>query len=164
MKIKMGKLNSEDCENKTMKEIIETVIMPDIMKKEIKNREENIAARKPETYGELIAILTKEHTETFKDITLEAQLDKFVDEQHEYEEAEGCLNEARELADMFIVAAGVARFAPRFVDECLIPLLDDTVREREEFSKEIIIDLALEKSLINKQRKWEKKGGKYQHK
>ena len=152
MKIKMGKLNSEDCENKTMKEIIETVIMPDIMKKEIKNREENIAARKPE------------HTETFKDITLEAQLDKFVDEQHEYEEAEGCLNEARELADMFIVAAGVARFAPRFVEECLIPLLDDTVREREEFSKEIIIDLALEKSLINKQRKWEKKGGKYQHK
>lgn len=96
MTLKVGKLNSEDCENKTMKEIIETVIMPDIMKKEKKSREENIEARKPETYRELMAILTKEHTETFKDITLEAQLDKFIDEQDEYEDADNCLDEARE--------------------------------------------------------------------
>lgn len=43
-----------------MKEIIETVIMPDIMKKEKKSREENIEARNPENFGELIAILKKD--------------------------------------------------------------------------------------------------------
>ena len=164
MTLKVGKLNSEDCENKTMKEIIETVIMPDIMKKEKKSREENIEARKPETYGELMAILTKEHTETFKDITLEAQLDKFIDEQDEYEDADNCLDEAREMADMFIVAAGIARFAPRFVEKFVVPVLIDKIEDNEEFTKGIITRLALEKSLINKERKWDKKGGKYQHK
>lgn len=159
MKIETGKLNSEDCENKTMKEIIETVIMPDIQKK----AENRIGHREPKNFDELIEILKKEHTETFKDITLEAQLDKFVDEQDEYEEADNCLNEARELADMIIVAAGVARFAPRFVKEVLKPYICQKMGE-EENSNSIIAYMALEKSLINKQRKWEKKGGKYQHK
>lgn len=164
MKIQMGELNEKECENKTMKEIIETVIMPDILKKQKAETEKRLDNRKPEDYHEMMKVLIKEHLETFKDITLEAQLDKFVDELSEYEEADSCLNEAREMADMFIVAAGVARFAPRFVEECLMPFLAEKVEERKDFSKEIIIDLALEKSLINKQRKWEKKGGKYQHK
>lgn len=159
MKIEMGKLNSEDCENKTMKEIIEAVIMPDIQKK----AENRIGNREPKNFDELIEILKKEHTETFKDITLEAQLDKFVDEQDEYEEADNCLNEAREIADMIIVAAGVARFAPRFVKEVLKPYILKKMGEEENFNS-IIAYMALEKSLINKERKWEKKGGKYQHK
>lgn len=159
MKIEMGKLNEKECENKTMKEIIETVIMPDIQKK----AENRIGCREPKNFDELIEILKKEHTETFKDITLEAQLDKFVDEQDEYEEADNCLNEARELADMIIVAAGVARFAPRFVKEVLKPYICKKMGEEESLNS-IIAYMALEKSLINKQRKWEKKGGKYQHK
>jgi|GEM_PF-4456643 len=32
MTIKVGKLNPDDCENKTIKDIIETVIMPDLNK------------------------------------------------------------------------------------------------------------------------------------
>lgn len=147
-----------------LKDVIEKVIMPDIMKKEKKSCEENIEARKPETYGELMAILTKEHTETFKDITLEAQLDKFIDEQDEYEDADNCLDEAREMADMFIVAAGIARFAPRFVEKFVVPVLIDKLEDNEEFTKGIITRLSLEKSLINKERKWDKKDGKYQHK
>jgi hypothetical protein len=163
MTLKVGKLNSEDCENKTMKEIIETVIMPDIMKKEKKSREENIEARNPENFGELIAILKKEHEETFKDVTLEAQLDKFVDEQQELINADNCLEEARELADMIIVAAGIARFAPRFVDEVIKPYIQRKIGDEEKINS-VICYMALEKSLINKERKWDKKGGKYQHK
>lgn len=163
MTLKVGKLNSEDCENKTIKDIIETVIMPDIMKKEKKSREENIEARNPENFGELIAILKKEHEETFKDVTLEAQLDKFVDEQQEFINADNCLDEARELADMIIVAAGIARFAPRFVDEVIHPYIQRKIGDEEKINS-VICYMALEKSLINKERKWDKKGGKYQHK
>lgn len=146
-----------------LKDVIETVIMPDIMKKEKKSREENIEARNPKNFGELIDILKKEHEETFKDVTLEAQLDKFVDEQQEYENAENCLEEARELADMIIVAAGIARFAPRFVDEVIKPYIGEKIGEENNLNS-IIAYMALEKSLINKERKWDKNGGKYQHK
>lgn len=146
-----------------LKDIIETVIMPDIMKKEKKSREENIEARNPKNFGELIDILKKEHEETFKDVTLEAQLDKFIDEQQEYENAENCLEEARKLADMIIVAAGVARFAPRFVEKVLKPYMEQKIGEENNLIS-IIAYMALEKSLINKGRKWDKTGGKYQHK
>lgn len=167
MTIEVDELNSKECENKTLKEIFETVIMPKIKEKKDKSALENIEARTPETYAELMMILTKEHEETFKDITLEAQLDKFIDEQDEFEEADNCLDEARELADMFIVAAGVARFAPRFVKNCLVPFLVDIAEEHKEFGRGMVTQLALEKSLINKNRKWKKistaNGNKYQH-
>lgn len=143
-----------------LKDVIEKVIIPDIMKK---SREENIEARNPKNFGELIDILKKEHEETFKDITLDAQLDKFVDEQQEYENAENCLEEARELADMIIVAAGIARFAPRFVEKVLKPYIEKKMGEENNLNS-IIAYMALEKSLINKGRKWDKTGGKYQHK
>ncbi len=146
-----------------LKDVIETVIMPDIMKKEEKSREENIEARNPKNFGELIDILKKEHEETFKDITLEAQLDKFVDEQEEFEQAENCLEEARELADMIIVAAGIARFAPRFVEKVLKPYIEKKMGKEDNLNS-IIAYMTLEKSLINKERKWSKKDGKYQHK
>ena len=159
MKMKMDELNLEEHGDMTLKEMVDKVIVPDIQK-EVENR---IGHREPKNFDELIEILKKEHTETFKDITLEAQLDKFVDEQHEYEEADNCLNEARELADMIIVAAGVARFAPRFVKEVLKPYLRKEMGEDGRLNS-IIAYMSLEKSLINKNRKWEKKGGKYQHK
>lgn len=127
-------------------------------------KEENIKNRKPQTYGELMTILTKEHEETFKDITLEAQLDKFMDELEEYKAADNPLDEARELADMLIVAAGVARLAPRFAKEFMVAKIVDIIEEAEEYGSGIIAHLALEKSLINKNRDWTKKGGKYQHK
>lgn len=117
-----------------------------------------------ETWEELLEILKKEHEETFKDVTLEAQLDKFIDEQEEYENAENCLEEAREMADMFIAAVGISRFAPRFVEKFISPMLDKIIEESDDYSKRLVAQLALEKSLINKERKWDKKGGKYQHK
>lgn len=131
---------------------------------ETEENQENIDNRTPEKWGELIKILKKEHEETFKDITLEAQLDKFVDEYEEYKDADNPLDEARELADMMVVAAGVARFAPRFVDEFLVHRIVDLINKNDEYGNGLITQLALEKSIINKNRDWSKKGGKYQHK
>ena len=145
-------------------------MLSDLLNKVMNNVEEetiddkNIENRTPETYGELMAILTKEHEETFKDVTLEAQLDKFVDELDEYKEADNPLDEARELADMIIVAAGIARFAPRFAKEFVVAKIVDMIEKNDDYGRGIIAHLALEKSLINKQRDWSKKGGKYQHK
>lgn len=128
------------------------------------DKKENIENRTPEKWSELIDILVKEHEETFKNITLEAQLDKFVDEHDEYMEAENPLDEARELADKIIVAAGIARFAPRFVKQYLMPTIVNDIKDSDEYGNGLITQLALEKSIINKNRDWSKKGGKYQHK
>lgn len=125
-------------------------------------REKRIKERKPICWKEAMSVLKKEHEETFKDITLDAQLDKFCDENQEFYDAENYLEKSRELADMFIVAAGIARFAPKFVDMVVLPFLMH--KTDNEYNEELIIQLALEKSLINKNRKWDKKGGKYQHK
>lgn len=139
-------------------------MMEELTKDVSEENQENIDNRTPEKWGELIKILKKEHEETFKDITLEAQLDKFVDEYEEYMEADNPLDEARELADMMVVAAGVARFAPRFVKKYLIPTIVDDIKDSDEYGNGLITQLALEKSIINKNRDWSKKGGKYQHK
>ena len=128
------------------------------------DKKENIENRTPEKWSELIDIWVKEHEETFKNITLEAQLDKFVDEHEEYMEADNPLDEARELADKIIVAAGIARFAPRFVKQYLMPTIVADIDECDEYGKGLVTQLALEKSIINKNRDWSKKGGKYQHK
>lgn len=64
---------------------------------------------------------------------------------------------------MIIVAAGVARFAPRFVEKVLKPYIEKKMGEENNLNS-IIAYMALEKSLINKERKWSKKDGKYQHK
>jgi hypothetical protein len=156
----------KDCENKTIREIIQENILPEIEKKSNSEKEKRIKERTPEKWSELVEILKKEHTETFKDITLEAQLDKFVDEQQEFINADNCLEEARELADMIIVAAGIARFAPRFVDEVIHPYIQRKIGDEEKINS-VICYMALEKSLINKKRKWKKlstvNGVKYQH-
>lgn len=150
-------------ENKTIREIIQENILPGLKEYKNSKKEDRIKKREPANFNELIEILKKEHEEIFKDITLEAQLDKFVDEQEEYENAENCLEEARELADMIIAATGVARFAPRFVEKVLKPYIEKKMGEEKNLNS-IIAYMALEKSLINKERKWSKKDGKYQHK
>lgn len=136
----------------------------ELTQKTSEDNKENVVNRTPEKWYELVDILVKEHEETFKNITLEAQLDKFVDEHEEYMEADNPLDEARELADKIIVAAGIARFAPRFVKKYLIPTIVADIDECDEYGKGLVTQLALEKSIINKNRDWSKKGGKYQHK
>ena len=55
---------------------------------------------------ETIKSIIEWHEQTFPDATLEGQLEKFEDERVEYGESESL----EELADLFIVACGIARF------------------------------------------------------
>lgn len=57
---------------------------------------------------ETIKTIMDWHEQTFPDATLEGQLDKYQEEQQEW--VESGEKDVAELADMFIVACGVARF------------------------------------------------------
>ena len=56
--------------------------------------------------SESIKTIIQWHEKTFPDATLDGQLEKFVEEEGEYNENPNLI----ELADMYIVACGIARF------------------------------------------------------
>lgn len=58
--------------------------------------------------SETIETIIAWHKETFPDATLEGQLKKYDEEKEEFVKSDW--NDLSELADMFIVACGVARF------------------------------------------------------
>ena len=57
---------------------------------------------------ETIISIARWHEETFPDATLDGQIEKYKEELHEWEESH--YEDISELADMFIVACGIARF------------------------------------------------------
>lgn len=60
---------------------------------------------------ETIDTIIKWHTETFPEATLDGQIEKFEEEEKEYQETPYATEESLyELADMVIVSAGIARF------------------------------------------------------
>lgn len=109
---------------------------------------------------ETIKSIIEWHEQTFPDATLEGQIEKFDDELSEYGESE-CLEE---LADLFIVACGIARFnfieaLPCFAKvERLLKLWEKISVSRRAF--EIVVN---KKMQINRKRKWGKQGNSYQH-
>jgi predicted house-cleaning noncanonical NTP pyrophosphatase (MazG superfamily) len=109
---------------------------------------------------ETIKSIIEWHEQTFPDATLEGQIEKFGDELSEYGESE-CLEE---LADLFIVACGIARFdfikaLPCFAKaERLLKVWEKISVSRRAF--EIVVN---EKMQTNRQRKWGKIGNKFQH-
>lgn len=107
--------------------------------------------------NETILSIAKWHEETFPDATLEGQELKYRDELMEWTDS-GC-KDVTELADMLIVACGIARFDIKegmfyiadvmdWASECCMPSLMDAVQE---------------KMKINRQRKWTIGKGNYQH-
>lgn len=100
------------------------------------------------------------HEQTFPDATLEGQIEKFDDELSEYGESE-CLEE---LADLFIVACGIARFdfieaLPCFAKvERLLKVWEKISVSRRAF--EVVVNEKMQK---NKKRKWTIGKGNYQH-
>lgn len=115
---------------------------------------------------ENIASIIQWHTETFPDATLEGQLKKFEDEEKEYEEADEkdvlAKSTLMELADLVIVACGIARFdlleglyafesALHWIDKCsCFDIID-------------VSNAVKEKMQINRKRKWGCNKGYYQH-
>lgn len=109
---------------------------------------------------ETIAGIIKWHEETFKDATLSGQLLKFNKEYQEW----FCSNEKdiTELADMFIVACGVARFSCTESAICFAQV------NRElgfsDFMTNELEEAINKKMKINRNRKWDFQNGLYQHK
>lgn len=110
---------------------------------------------------ETIETIIQWHRETFPDATLEGQLEKFEDERVEYGESESL----EELADLFIVACGIARFdyvvalrAFWFVEKVLDIWTEASV------SRYALQEAVEQKMQINRKREWVIGKGNYQHK
>lgn len=116
--------------------------------------------------AENIASIIKWHEQTFPDATLEGQIEKFKDEYEEYYEADkkDAYGKATlmELADLVIVACGIARFN-------LVQGLDafddalNIINHASCFFVEDVDEAVQEKMAINRKRKWGKGKGNYQH-
>ena len=115
---------------------------------------------------ETIKSIIEWHEQTFPDATLEGQIEKFEDEEREYEEADAKdvfgKETLMELADLVIVACGIARFdllsgigafetALHRIDKCSCFDIYD------------VVEAVKEKMEINRQRKWSVGKGNYQH-
>lgn len=110
---------------------------------------------------ETMLSIMKWHEETFPDATLDGQLAKYQEEQLEFVDSD--CKDLTELADMFIVACGIARFdmhegawAIRDVYEFLV----DCVNPASQHDFFRYVDMKMN---TNRSRKWEKKEGFYQH-
>lgn len=109
---------------------------------------------------ETIYTIIKWHEETFPDATLEGQLDKYQEEQNEWIESN--YSDVSELADMFIVACGIARFD---LHEGFFYISDvyDWYANVEGLQMFDLTEAINKKMEINRQRKWDKGNGEYKH-
>lgn len=109
---------------------------------------------------ETIMTIAKWHEETFPDATLEDQLLKFEEEYDEWKEAQNLL----ELADMFIVACGVARFDGREAMHCFWRIEKCLHQTKRMSLDHLIRDCVIKKMKINRNRVWKKQdNGTYHH-
>ena len=110
--------------------------------------------------NETIYTIMRWHAETFPDATLEGQLVKYQEELNEWIESN--YSNASELADMFIVACGIARFD---LQEGFFHIADvyDWYASAEELQLAGLEDAVNKKMEINRQRKWNKGNGEYKH-
>ena len=112
--------------------------------------------------AETINTIIEWHKQTFPDATIEGQEQKWEDEREEWENtSSGTPDELFELADMVIVCCGIMRFdyakgfnylAATMDKLCVTPL------DGEELWGAIE-----NKMQINRNRKWDKGNGSYQH-
>lgn len=101
------------------------------------------------------------HKETFPNATLEEQEHKFLIEFDEYIEAIGKDEQTKELADMQIVACGIARFNRERSQVLTNKILKYAKKFRHNLDD---LDAAIqEKMAINRKRQWHKVNGEYRH-
>ena len=109
---------------------------------------------------ESILSIIKWHEETFGDAeTLDGQWAKFLEEKQEWLDSD--CTDIMELADCFIVAAGLGRFSTLLAASCL----EETLTELAvtEFTQ-ADLKIAIEKKMdILRTRKWKAQNGSFQH-
>ena len=109
---------------------------------------------------ETIESIIKWHAETFPDATLAGQLEKYNEEITEWHRSNH--QDINELADIVIVACGLARFCTQEAIEAFAFVrtwLNSSKFDRYDLFKAIEAKMA-----INRNRNWDFKNGKYKHK
>jgi hypothetical protein len=113
---------------------------------------------------ETIKSIIEWHEQTFPDATLEGQIEKFQDEEKEFylelTKPDNRVNTMYELADMYVVACGIARFS--FIDT-LVAFHKAAQAELQCLSGDELPSYINKKMEINRKRKWTIGKGNYQH-
>ena len=120
---------------------------------------------------ETIETIVKWNKETFPDTNLEEQLQKFINESKEFEEADDEFSKLKELADCYIVSFGLLRFnnleSLGFVYSALCSIFNK-VKQANLLYNSDVFEMLLWKEInskmaINRKRKWHKVNGEYRH-
>lgn len=105
--------------------------------------------------------VTQWHKKTFPNADKAGQLLKLEEELKEAKQSQTEKEAYKELADVFIVLAGLDRFKS-FIGGTLYGLLCDEINSQE---KKALLKAIREKMKINRARKWDKlKDGRFKHK
>lgn len=118
-------------------------------------------SRKSSKKHESIASIVAWQEETFPQATLSKQLEKYMDEREEFLSAIKRKDKLTELADLFIVACNVSRFSSYAALECFEDIA--WLMRVSEISRYAMTRAVDKKMAINRRRKWNPLGGKYQH-
>lgn len=118
--------------------------------------------RKARKKHETIASIVEWQEKVFPDARMTKQLEKFLEEEQEFDAAIKRQDKLTELADMFIVACNVSRFNSIVAGGlfCLVHIK----AEKHKFSSHKLQKAVDDKMAINRRRQWNSLGGKYQHK
>ena len=112
---------------------------------------------------ETILSIAKWHEETFPDATLEGQLKKYEEERDEFISSD--FKDLSELADMFIVACGIARFDIKLGFSALLNVsFWRSFIKMQDFDKDNFVKVIEQKMEKNRKRVWTKTAeGSYHH-
>lgn len=117
--------------------------------------------RKSRKAHETIASIVAWQEEVFPDASLSKQLEKYQDEREEYLATLKYKERIAEMADLFIVACNVSRFSSYAALECFSDI--EWLMKIDGVSRHKLAQAIDEKMAINRRRKWNSLGGKYQH-
>lgn len=117
--------------------------------------------RKSRKQHETIASIVAWQEEVFPDASLSKQLEKYQDEREEYFATLKYKERIAEMADLFIVACNVSRFSSYAALECFGDI--EWLMKVDGVSRHKLTKAIDDKMAINRRRKWDSLGGKYQH-
>lgn len=111
-------------------------------------------------YEELLVKISKEHEILFPEANIGSQAEKLEEELGELDKTKGSFNALNELADCFIVCAGLYRFVQK---TALLTMSGISNAVEELGYKDVFLKCVEAKWEFNKTRRWEVKNGYYHH-
>lgn len=111
-------------------------------------------------YENLMQAITKWNLKTFPDATQEGQKMKLWEEMDEFEAEDTLSGKMKELADVFIVLAGLRRWNDKEARQ----IEKDILKHANNISLSDLLDAMFQKMMVNMSRNWVKQGdGRFHH-